>query len=199
MKTFSFLLCIFLGGHLSAQLSFNHELEMVSTTLTIAEESSVITVDRTTNGTDEPIEWEDCILGLWTVDMSTFAALMDKDITGYIIITFEESPENEITASFDITIPRKPPSENFKIHKGTLSATAVPYETLAPDSVNTRFQILNLVLDESNEHKRYKAYKDEWVDIRDQTKYYLETAVYYYKDCSPTMFIGMHSIKLDRY
>jgi len=137
-----------------------------------------------------------CLLGSWRVDIETLGNLLDKPVTGSILITFETSPANEITASFDVTIPRRPPESATKRreHIGSLSATMEPMNPLGD---HKQFRLTRVELDDSNSHKRYKADGD-WRDITTSTEEYFLNATFRYTDCSPTMMIGMHAITLIR-
>lgn len=137
-----------------------------------------------------------CLLGSWRVDIETLAVLLDKPVTGSILISFETSPVNEITASFDVTITRRPPESSTKRreHKGSLSATMEPMDPLGN---HKQFRLTRVEFDDSNSHKRYKADGD-WRDITESTKGYFLNATFRYTDCSPTMMIGMHAITLTK-
>jgi len=137
-----------------------------------------------------------CLLGSWRVDIETLGNLLDKPVTGQIFITFETSPANEITASFDVSIPRRPPESATKRreHIGSLSATMEPMDPLGD---HKQFRLTRVELDETNSHKRYKADGD-WRDITESTREYFLNATFRYTNCSPTMMIGMHAITLTK-
>ena len=144
----------------------------------------------------EVTSFDPCLLGPWRVDIPSMARALDRPVSGSILITFETSPANEITASFDVTISRRPPQSSTKRreHKGSLSATRAEIESIRPGS--GRFMLTSIDLGEENSHKRYKADGD-WRDLdRNEIEDFFMIMVFDYKDCSPTLMYGLNQIKL---
>jgi len=137
-----------------------------------------------------------CLLGSWRVDIPSMSIALDRPVSGSILITFESSPVNEITASFDVTITRRPPQSATKrrVHTGTLSAQM---EMLDPSNHLKKFKLTSVTLGEENSHKRYKADGD-WVDIKESTEAFFQNTTFVYSDCMPTMLTGMYTIQLNK-
>ncbi|WP_297693253.1 hypothetical protein [uncultured Eudoraea sp.] len=144
----------------------------------------------------EVADIDPCLLGTWRVDIPSMSIALDRPVSGSILVTFETSPVNEITASFDVTITRRPPQSATKrrVHSGSLSATM---EIIDPDNHLKKFKLIRLELGEENSHKRYKADGD-WVDIENSTEEFFRNTTFVYSDCSASMLIGMYAIKLNK-
>lgn len=122
------------------------------------------------------------------------AEALDRPVSGSILITFDRSPVNEITASFDVTIRRRPPQTQRREHFGTLSATMT---LLTPDRGSGRITLADVDLGDENSHKRYKADGD-WRDIKDRTEEFFRNTTFTYQNCTPTMMVGMQTIILNK-
>ena len=174
----------------SALLSFNFSSDPeLSNTL---EKPAIInTADGPNLSSIDP-----CLLGTWRVDIASMATALDRPVSGSILVTFETTPVNEITASFDVTLTRRPPQSSTKrrVHTGTLSATM---EMMDPDNHLKKFKLTRIELGEENSHKRYKADGD-WRDIYDKTEEFFLTTTFVYSDCSPRILIGMYAITLNK-
>ena len=122
------------------------------------------------------------------------SAALDRPVSGSILIIFWEDPVNEITASFDFTMVRRPAQSPTKrrVHYGTLPATM---EHLGTQNNAGRFKLSHVEFGEENSHKRYKADGDSR-DIADETKDFLLNTTFSYRDCTATMMLGMYTIKL---
>jgi len=144
--------------------------------------------------TDDIVTFDPCLLGSWRVDIESMSRALERPVSGSILITFEESPTNEITASFDVTLTRRPPQSSTKrrVHTGSLSATM---EHLGTHNNSGRFKLTTVEFGEENSHRRYKADGD-WRDIEDETKEFFLITTFGYKDCTATMMLGMYNIKL---
>jgi len=148
--------------------------------------------------TTEVTAFDPCLLGSWRVDIPSMATALDRPVSGSILITFETSPANEITASFDVTITRRPPQSSTKrrVHTGSLSAARGDVESNRPGS--GRFMLTRIDLGDENSHIRYKADGD-WRELDEgEIKDFFLGTVFYYKDCSPTMMYGLYQIKLNK-
>lgn len=164
---------------------------------------ALLTFDLSTHTEMEPpknspedTSFDPCLLGHWSVDIPSMARALDRPVSGSILITFETSPVNEITASFDVTISRRPPQSSTKRreHKGSLSATRAEIESISPGS--GRFMLTSIDLGDENSHKRYKADGD-WKNLnKDEIEDFFMIMVFDYKDCSPTLMYGLNQIKL---
>ena len=143
---------------------------------------------------EEILSADPCLLGSWRVDIESMQSALGRPVSGSILITFEENPVNEITASFDVTIRRAPPQTQKREHRGTLSATM---EHLGIRNNIGHFKLTRLEFGEESMHRRFKADGD-WRDSTERTMRFLSTATYYYQDCTPTMMIGMHRITLNK-
>jgi len=144
---------------------------------------------------NEIAEIDLCLLGSWRVDIESMSRTLDRPVSGSILITFEESPVNEVTASFDVVISRRPPETQRKEHKGSLSGTIKQIE--AEDGRIIGFELLRLEFGSENSHKRYKS-SGEWRDITERTKQFLLMGKYFYKDCTSETMIGMTGIVLNK-
>lgn len=146
----------------------------------------------------EVATFDPCLLGSWRVDMPSMARAFERPVTGSILITFETTPVREITASFDFTMTRRPPQNTTKRreHIGSLSAAMAPVGSRRPGE--GRFMLTRIDLGEENSHKRYKADGD-WRDLdRGEIEEFFLGMVFYYKDCSPTLMIGLNEIILNK-
>jgi hypothetical protein len=145
--------------------------------------------------TDGIVTFDPCLLGSWRVDIESMSIALERPVSGSILITFEESPTDEITSSFDVTLTRRPPQSATKrrVHTGSLSATMVHLRT---HNNAGRFKLINVELGEENSHKRYKADGD-WRDLdKEEIKAFFRKTTWGYKDCTATMMLGMYNIKL---
>ncbi|MCW5515302.1 hypothetical protein [Muriicola sp. Z0-33] len=162
-------------------------------TFDLSSNAELITPTATTT---EIAEVDPCLLGSWRVDIPSMAIALDRPVSGSILITFERSPLNEITSSFDVTLTRRPPQSSTKrrVHIGSLSATMEPVEATPRGSKS--FMLTRIELGEENSHKRYKADGDYRDLDKEEIKDFFMGTVFYYKDCSPTLMIGLNEIKL---
>jgi len=144
----------------------------------------------------EVVNFDPCLLGNWWVDIPSMARAIDRPVSGSIVIRFETTPINEITASFDVTISRRPPQSPGKRreHKGSLSASRTDVESDRPGT--GRFMLTRIDLGEENSHKRYKADGD-WRNLdKGEILDFFLGMVFYYKECSPSMMYGLNEIIL---
>ena len=149
-----------------------------------------------TKASTEVASIDPCLIGSWRVDIPSMSTVLDRPVSGSILVTFERTPVNEITASFDVTIERRPPDGPTKrrVHTGTLSAQM---EMIDSENHLKKFKVTRIELGEENSHKRYKADGD-WRNIRESTEEFLLNTTFVYSDCSPTMLVGMYAIKLNK-
>ena len=135
-----------------------------------------------------------CLIDSWEVDMNMLSTVLDKDVTGFINVTFSRYPAGQLTSKFNIRMIDRD-NGDYQVHQGTISACIVPEDN---DGMFSTFKLQNVTLGEGNVHTENWTYNGETHDVSENIRNWLSTFPFYYTACNQEMLTMLYAVILNR-